>query len=55
MAILFVMGFIALTVVSFIMMLVTRSELGRFRREVAWLRGKLNTLGDPAWRESSSS
>ncbi|HPF70876.1 MAG TPA: DUF2339 domain-containing protein [Candidatus Krumholzibacteria bacterium] len=35
-----VLGLIALIIVTFIMMLVTRGELGRLRREVAELRGR---------------
>ena len=44
-AILFVMGAIALVIVTFIMMLVTRSELGQLRREVASLRTRLRESG----------
>ena len=44
-AILFVMGAIALVIVTFIMMLVTRSELGQLRREVASLRARLREIG----------
>ncbi len=40
-AILFALGLVALIVITFIMMLVTRSELGRLRREVAALRARL--------------
>ena len=40
-AVLFALGLVALIVITFIMMLVTRSELGRLRREVASLRARL--------------
>ncbi len=43
--IILVMGLVALIVVTFIMMLVTRSDLGRLRREVASLRAKLAETG----------
>ena len=43
-AILILMGLLALLVVTFIMMLVTRSDLGRLRRETASLRARLQAL-----------
>ncbi|MBE0565759.1 MAG: hypothetical protein IH621_07390, partial [Krumholzibacteria bacterium] len=43
-AILVVLGLIALLVATFIMMLVTRSDLGALRREVEALRLRLRAL-----------